>query len=163
MAEYISLAQQELLMQTDPATRVATTAERLYNRARRGRWWATVTGRLVGRPAPLLDLSQAAGRVVGQYDLGTQTVPLAQIRGSEGRSTDFDAAFHPLAEHSRARWVSVARARLENVALPAVDLIRLGDSYYVRDGHHRVSVARALGQHDIDARVTVWEVAHARA
>ena len=55
------------------------------------------------------------------------------------------------------RWLGVARAALRGEHLPPVDLIRAGDVYYVRDGHHRISVARALGQREIDARVTVWE------
>jgi hypothetical protein len=45
------------------------------------------------------------------------------------------------------------------VTLPAVDLIQIGDVYFVRDGHHRISVGRAMGQEIIDAEVTVWEVA----
>lgn len=159
MAEYISLVQQELLAQTDRPTKVAQTAERLYVRAQRGRRLAALWGRLVGRPAYLRDLTDVTGSVAGQHDLAAQTVPLAQIRGSEGRTHDFDSAFRPVEEHSRERWISVARARLEDRPLPAVELIRAGDTYYVRDGHHRISVARALGQRHIDARVTVWDVA----
>jgi len=45
------------------------------------------------------------------------------------------------------------------VTLPLVDLVQVGDVYFVRDGHHRISVARAFGQESIDAQVTVWEVA----
>jgi hypothetical protein len=161
MAEHISLVHQELLAQTDRPTKVAYTAERLYSRARRGHQLAAIWGRLVGRPAYLLDLTAVTGRVAGQHALGMQTVPLAQIRGSEGRTRDFDSAFRSLEEHSRERWISVARARLEDTPLPAVELIRAGDTYYVRDGHHRISVARALGQRDIDARVTVWDAAPA--
>src|SRR6187401_1782311 len=97
--------QQELLVQTDRPTKVAHTAVRLYSRARRGRWLAALWGRLVGRPTRLLHLTEAAGRVVGQHDQGVQTVLLAQIRGSEGRIHDFDSAFRPLDEHSRARWI----------------------------------------------------------
>jgi hypothetical protein len=163
MAEYISLVQQELLAQTDRPTKVAWTAERLYVRARRGRRLAALWGRLVGRPAYLRDLTAIPDPVVGQHELAAQTVPLAQIRGSEGRTRDFDSAFRPLEEHSRERWISVARARLEDTPLPAVELIRAGDTYYVRDGHHRISVARALGQRDIDARVTVWDTVPAGA
>jgi hypothetical protein len=159
MAEYISLVQQELLAQTDRPTKVMQTAERLYVRARRGRRLAALWGRLLGRPAYLRDLTAVIGPVAGRHELAAQPVLLAQIRGSEGRTRDFDSAFRPLEEHSRERWISVARARLEDTPLPAVELIRVGDSYYVRDGHHRISVARALGQRDIDARVTVWDAA----
>jgi hypothetical protein len=80
-------------------------------------------------------------------------VPLAQICGSEGRCGDFDRAFRPLKSHSRDRWLTVASARLRDIPLPRVMLVRIGDRYFVRDGHHRISVARALGEAYIDAEV----------
>ena len=84
---------------------------------------------------------------------------IRQIRGTEGQRDAFDDAFHPLTSHTRGRWVSIASAWLQGTSLPPVDLIRVGEVYFVRDGHHRISVARALGQQEIDAVVTVWEVA----
>jgi hypothetical protein len=69
-----------------------------------------------------------------------------KIIGTEGRAADFDLGFHPLEEESRERWVNMAFAYLLGIPLPAVELIRVGDVYFVRDGHHRVSVALALGQ-----------------
>jgi hypothetical protein len=89
---------------------------------------------------------------------GTRIVPIQQIRGSEGRCTDFDAAFHPLKAHTEDRWLSVAKANLRGRGLPPVELIKVGDAYFVRDGHHRISVAAALGQREIDAVVTVWQM-----
>jgi hypothetical protein len=152
MTEFVSPAQRQLRTQA---------ADRLYSQAQRGRWPAAIRGLLLGRPARLQDLTGVEGRVVGQRTLGVQPAPLAQIRGSEGRTCDFDAAFRPLREHGRERWMSVARACLADTPLPAVELIRAGDIYYVRDGHHRISVARALGQREIDALVTVWDLAPA--
>jgi hypothetical protein len=90
---------------------------------------------------------------------GVRPVPIRQIRGSEGRRDDFDASFRPLNSHARDRWLSVATAWQKGVALPPVDLIQVGDLYFVRDGHHRISVARAWGAESIDAEVTVWELA----
>ena len=84
---------------------------------------------------------------------------LRRIQGSEGRCRDFDRGFAPLQDHTRERWLSVAVAWLQGHALPAVDLVEVGELYFVRDGHHRISVARALGCVDIDASVTVWEAA----
>lgn len=52
----------------------------------------------------------------------------------------------------------MAVARQQGKALPPVRLVQVGDLYFVRDGHHRISVARALGQQDIKARVTIWQV-----
>jgi hypothetical protein len=84
---------------------------------------------------------------------GTEVIPIKKIVGTEGRSEDFDADFHPLKKHNRERWISVAVARQMDVILPAVELIQKGDEYYVRDGHHRISVAKARGQLEIDARI----------
>ena len=96
--------------------------------------------------------------VRSEYSAGTRSVPLGQIRGSEGRCADFDAAFHPRQQHTRQRWEGIAQAIQRDVPLPPVELIQVGDIYFVRDGHHRISVNRALGQVDIDAVVTVWVV-----
>ena len=116
--------------------------------------WALLTR----RPARLLDLAHEApaGVVSGGHYAGMQTVAIADIRGSEGRSGDFDLAFNPRHERLRERWLGIAMARCAGAALPAVKLIRLNGIYFVRDGHHRISVARALGEAFIEAEVTVW-------
>ena len=88
---------------------------------------------------------------------GIKTVLIEQIRGSEGRSQDFDRYFNPTHARTAKRWISVYTAWLDGTAMPAVELVQVGDSYYVRDGHHRISVAKALGLRYIDAQVTVLE------
>ena len=88
-----------------------------------------------------------------------RAVPIAQIVGSENRSADFDTSFAPLSEHTQARWIGVALAWELGAELPAVDLLQVADEYYVRDGHHRISVARAYGLREIDARVLVLQTA----
>lgn len=95
--------------------------------------------------------------VIARHYSGIKTVPLNQINCSEGRSTDFDAQFRPVSSHNKDRWVGLAAAREMGKPLPPVDLIQVGNSYCVRDGHHRLSVARVFGQREIDAEVTVWE------
>lgn len=82
-----------------------------------------------------------------------QSVPLALILGSENRTRNFDDAFYPVRDHSRERWLSIATARAQGGALPPVTLIQVRGSYYVRDGYHRISVARARGEHFIDAEI----------
>lgn len=116
--------------------------------------------KLTGRKQRLLDLNQVknALNIRNRYHLGIQAVPLAKIQGTEGRSQDFDAHFNPANETTRDRWLNVARAYLLGIGLPPVELIQVGEIYFVRDGHHRISVARAFGQEDIDAEVTVWQV-----
>ncbi len=81
------------------------------------------------------------------------TVPLRQIKGSLDRSEDFDSSFNPLRERSRSRWVSILTAIRCNIPLPPVELVHVGNTYYVQDGHHRISVAHALGQEAIEARI----------
>ncbi len=132
----------------------------LFQRARhRGRWYR-LWGALRGRPSCLLDLATVAScsTIRARHATGLQIVPIRQILGSEGRGGLFDAAFHPIRTHTELRWRQIAHAGLVGITLPPVELIRIGDAYFVRDGHHRISVARAFGQKDIDAVVTVWQV-----
>ena len=103
---------------------------------------------------PLHDNNNRAGN--GRHLTKLQFVPIEDIEGSEGRSRDFDAQFRPLRKHIQERWINIAIARTKGVQLPPVDLIQIGEKYFVRDGHHRISVARAQGQVVIDAMVTVW-------
>jgi hypothetical protein len=115
-------------------------------------------GNLRRRPHLLLDLTcMASEQVKSRYYGGMESVPLEQIRGSEGRVDDFDDAFNPLHERNRGRWLKIAGLRMMGEVLPPVELVHMEDAYYVRDGHHRISVARALGEHFIDAEVIHWD------
>ncbi|MCA1950391.1 transcriptional regulator [Gracilinema caldarium] len=84
---------------------------------------------------------------------GMQVVPLELIVGSEGRYRDFNKYFLPRSEHLRQRWERVDMARLKDIILPPIQLYEIGGVYFVRDGNHRVSVARAQGSGSIDAEV----------
>jgi hypothetical protein len=81
-------------------------------------------------------------------------VQLDAIVGSVDRSRDYDRRFRPTSGRSRGRWEQIAAAARRGESFLPVDLLRVGELYFVRDGHHRVSVARALGRTDIDAYVT---------
>ena len=85
---------------------------------------------------------------------GMQTVAINKIVGSEGRYRDFNKYFLPRSEFLRARWERVDRAKIRDIPLPAIQLYEIGGAYFVRDGNHRVSVARSQGAMDIDAEVT---------
>ena len=141
----------------------ANEAIALYERTRRRGWWHRLAAWMCGRPTQLLDLTalMAGGTIRAHHYLGAQTVPLRLIRGTEGRRDAFDDAFYPLSQHTRGRWLGIATAWLQGVALPPVELIRLGEFYAVRDGHHRISVVSALGIAEIDGLVTAWDVAAA--
>ena len=123
-----------------------------------GKVWSALSG---GSPR-LLDLNVVQARcTLVHYDyIGLQTVPLSQICGSAsaGRCHDFDASFRPLHDHNEGRWTAVSTARRKGVKLPPVSLIKVGEVYFVEDGHHRISVAKARGEQTIEAEVVVWQV-----
>lgn len=127
-----------------------------FNRARRKAFLGQLIALLKRSPNDLLPFEEVRARlnVRSQRDSGGQTVPLDRIIGSEGRYADFDRQFAPRTDATRFRWMSIDRAHHEAVALPAVELYKLGDIYFVKDGHHRISVARMQGQLAIDAHVT---------
>lgn len=84
---------------------------------------------------------------------GLQTVEVNKIVGSEGRYADFNKQFLPRHDHLKSRWTRVDEAHLTDVILPAIRIYEIGGVYFVRDGNHRVSVARAQGAKSIDAEV----------
>jgi hypothetical protein len=84
---------------------------------------------------------------------GMQVVPIRLIVGSEGRYRDFNKYFLPRSEHLRPRWERVDEARLSDIVLPPIQLYEIGGVYFVRDGNHRVSVAKTQGVENVDAEV----------
>jgi hypothetical protein len=98
---------------------------------------------------PLSDVLSALGQD-GETDLGRQDVRADSIVGTIARTGDFDRGFRPLNRALRHRWETLARTDAE---LPPVRLVRLGELYFVEDGHHRVSIARARGALTISAQV----------
>jgi hypothetical protein len=89
-----------------------------------------------------------------ERDLGLKTITLDSIVGTVGRKRgEFDRDFRPASAGVRGRWESIATARRRGQAMPPIDVYRIGELHFVADGHHRVSVARALGDTHIDAHV----------
>lgn len=131
-----------------------------FERARSKAFWRKLAAELTGQQVDLLSLDEVRMRlpVEGQHDLGIQQVPIRQIVGSEGRYRDFDRAFLPRQTYTKDRWVRIDRLHYENVELPPVSLYKMGDVYFVRDGNHRVSVARERGQEFVDAYVTELQI-----
>ena len=85
---------------------------------------------------------------------GSQVVPIKMIVGSEGRYHDFNKYFLPKREHMRQRWQRVDEAHIKDIILPPIQLYEIGGVYFVRDGNHRVSVAKMQDVEFIDAEVT---------
>ncbi len=84
---------------------------------------------------------------------GMQVVPIVKIAGSEGRYQDFDNHFLPRTNMLKSRWARVDEAHLNDIVLPPIQLYEIGGLYFVRDGNHRVSVAKMQGVEYIDAEV----------
>ena len=95
-----------------------------------------------------------------QFNLGTQSVPLDQIVGSTGRSNNFDLAFYPRQSITQERWVNVVKFQYQAGKVPPVMLYKVGNAYFVEDGNHRVSVARANGDATILAKVIEFDVSN---
>lgn len=118
---------------------------------------------LAGRDSNLPSFNSLDGYMPasGRSCLRAWQVPVAQIVGSVGRSHDFDRDFQPVQKHTRSRWEGIYTAALSGVTLPPVSLYKVGERYFVKDGNHRVSVARYLGTEFVDAEVTEYvELAH---
>lgn len=134
-------------------------AQHDFLRARRRAAFGRLHARLRGEPddvgviLPYEEVIEALG-FAGERRLGLSVVPLAAIVGTIDRGRDFDRSFRPTSRRVRSRWEAIAGAMRRGESLPPVDLFKVGEAYFVSDGHHRVSVASALGLSDIDAYVT---------
>jgi hypothetical protein len=130
-----------------------------FTRARRSQLLAELGRRLRREPndvaliLPFDEVVEALGRA-GEVELGLQTIPLDSIVGTVDRTRDFDRDFRPTTTRVRGRWQRIAAAQRRGEAFPPISVYRVGDLHFVRDGHHRVSVAKSLGRDDIDANVT---------
>jgi hypothetical protein len=131
-----------------------------FERAYRRGFWRKLSTWLTGERNELLPFDTVRARLPfqGQHYIGLQQVKIEQIVGSVGRYRDFDRAFLPRQERTRGRWINVDSAHYDDIILPPVDLFKIGDIYFVRDGNHRISVAREQGQDFVDAHVTEIDV-----
>src|SRR5918998_3088557 len=130
-----------------------------FGRARRRRALSRVAGRLRREPSdvnvilPFEEVVDALGRR-GERRLGLKTIDLDSIVGTVDRSREFDRAFRPTSSRVRPRWERIALAQRKGQSMPPIDVYRIGELHFVKDGHHRVSVARELGHEVIEAYVT---------
>ena len=129
-----------------------------FGRARRKaslRRWKNRLRSRDGAHEHLLSFEEAKGTLVQwtQAYRGMRTVEVEKITGSVGRCKDFDGSFLPLKKSMGERWGRIDRAYHRGDELPAVSLYKIGEAYFVRDGNHRVSVARYHRVMEIDAEV----------
>ena len=126
-----------------------------YSRARFKAFLNQIWSVVSGQPSKLLSYDEIKEklRIGGPIYRGVQTVPVEQIVGSLNRYHQFDRAFLPTQDDTSGRWQKIDRAFYEDVHLPPIVLYKVGQVYFVVDGHHRVSVAREQGQLFIEAEV----------
>jgi hypothetical protein len=135
------------------------TALNHFNATLRNGTLARLKRRVLQRPQSLYNLNtlKPVLGLQGSFYAGMQVVPIGSIIGSEGRTTDFDMDFHPTSAILRERWVNLAMMYLVHLQLPSIELIQIEEAYFVRDGHHRISVSRAFGQLAMHAQVITWK------
>lgn len=132
-------------------------AKGLFDRSWLAGQLKALRARFTGEDRELLFLSDIDGSGAQIETLKRTPVLLDQIKGTEGRTDRFDKDFHPRLRRNKARWVGVAVAILDDYGqLPPIEVVQVGDVYYVLDGNHRVSAAKALGKISIDANIIRW-------
>ncbi|TME13920.1 MAG: hypothetical protein E6I70_01680 [Chloroflexi bacterium] len=133
-------------------------AQEDFDKARFKAFRRAIGSALTGRRRRLVPLEQVleAARLDGQAYGGVREIPLDRVVGSAfpGRGRDFDPSFLPISDRLRHRWAALYEAMLNGAPIPPIEVYELDGSYYVVDGHHRVSVARNLGWDTMPARVT---------
>lgn len=141
-------------MSTNLEAKVAAQAE--FDRARRQAAIERLTGRLTGRDVNLLPFDTIRRNLRQQSPLyrGIYNIPLEQIVGSVGRYSEMTRAFLPLNDALKERWVKMAELA-QTEGWPPIEVYKVGNVYFVRDGNHRVSAARQLRFPTIEAHV--WE------
>jgi hypothetical protein len=132
-------------------------SDRDFSRARRRAFLRRIGAYLRRDPASnqLLSFDEVKGALgaISQVYLGLREVPVSKIVGSVGRHRDFDRAFLPSKPDLGTRWRRIDEIMHREEELPPVSLYKIGDAYFVKDGNHRVSVARQQGIEMLDAEV----------
>lgn len=143
----------------DFGARLGYQADEAFSQAHRRAFLQRVLGVLRRQqPADLLSFDTVRDKlkIRGQHYAGVQSIPLAKIVGSVGRYQEFDRAFLPTQEHIRERWKRIYEVA-HDAGFPPIDVYQVGDVYFVRDGHHRVSVLKEIGATVVEAYVTEFE------
>lgn len=131
------------------------TVRQDFEKARQKAFLNELKSTFSGRTNDLVPFHEVRRRLSpeGESYRGMQSVPVSQIVGSMDRFRDFDRTFLPRKKATQGRWTRIDRAFYEDVRLPPIQLYKVGDIYFVKDGNHRVSVARERDVEFIDAEV----------
>ncbi len=156
----IRIAAKEVVMASDAPPPIRKMASDDFNIAIRKGFWRSVVSWLKRKDNYLLPFDEYRKRLpfASEHYIGMRQIPLDRIVGSVGRYQDFDSVFLPRHERIRPRWESIDTAHLQDLILPPIEVYKISEIYFVRDGNHRVSVARERGQKFIDALVIEIDV-----
>jgi hypothetical protein len=143
------------MLESETNHEIARMASADFERARRKAFLNDLVAIMGRRPNWLMAFEEIERTlpIKGQSYRGMKEVPVGAIVGSVDRYHDFDRAFLPIQARTRPRWESVDRAALTDIILPPVQLYKVGEAYFVKDGNHRVSVAKEKGAAFVDAEV----------
>ena len=126
-----------------------------FNRARNKAFINEIQHLLSPEEASLISLNDVKQMIkpINETYVGMKVIPIEKIVGSEGRYNDFDNRFFPKSSHLKNRWEHVDEAAIKSIDLPPIKVYEIAGLYFVRDGNHRVSVAKTRGTEFIDAEV----------
>ena len=134
-----------------------TTAqsEEDFNKAKNKAFFNEIQHFLSPEEATLISLNDVKQMIkpTNETYVGMKTIPIEKVVGSEGRYNDFDNRFFPKSSHLKNRWEHVDQAAIQAIDLPPIKVYEIAGLYFVRDGNHRVSVAKSRGTEFIDAEV----------
>jgi hypothetical protein len=144
--------QQQIAMSVSTWSNLA--AETAFGQASRARRRAALAAGFRRARLGGLTVFDETRRAGSRSSRGVREIPLDAIEGTTepNRAAQFDRDFRP-SKHTRRRWQSVWLAFHRGATLPPISVVQFGDAYAIRDGHHRVSVAKALGAPSIRAIV----------
>ncbi len=134
---------------------LSAQTEEDFNRAKNKAFFNEIQHFLTPEEASLISLNDVKQMIkpTNETYIGMKVIPIEKIVGSEGRYNDFDNRFFPKSSHLKNRWEHVDQAAIEAIDLPPIKVYEIAGLYFVRDGNHRVSVAKSRGTEFIDAEV----------
>lgn len=134
---------------------IQTQSESDFAKAKSKAFFNEIQHLLTPEEATLISLNDVKKLIKPQNEtyVGMKTIPIEKVVGSEGRYQDFDNKFFPKSSHLKNRWQHVDEAAIQAIDLPPIKVYEISGLYFVRDGNHRVSVAKARGTEFIDAEV----------
>lgn len=144
---------------SDEQAHLNSQAERDFQRARNQAFWANIWAKLRGDNIELLNFDEVKEtlRLRDERYLGLKEIPIDDIVGSVGRYNDFTRRFLPKRSVNSQRWKTVDSLALGMMGFPPIEVYKVGEAYFVVDGNHRVSVARANQMKTIEAYVTEFQ------